>query len=91
MLEAYADTTEDNINALYSMALKRLAFLPFGLLIDKWRWDVFSGEVNEENWNKHWWDLRAKYQKVTPPFDRDETDFDPGSKYHVPANTQYIA
>lgn len=73
------------------MALERVAFLPFGLLIDKWRWDVFSGVAKEENWNKHWWDLREKYQKVSPPFDRNESDFDPGAKYHVPANSQYIA
>lgn len=73
------------------MALERVAFLPFGLLIDKWRWNVFSGATTEENWNKHWWELRQKYQKVSPPFDRDENDFDPGAKYHVPANSQYIA
>lgn len=90
-MENYGDTIDDNINTLYKMALERVAFLPFGLLIDKWRWDVFSGVAKEENWNKHWWDLRAKYQKVSPPFDRNESDFDPGAKYHVPANSQYIA
>lgn len=91
LLENYADTKDDNINTLYKMALERVAFLPFGLLIDKWRWDVFSGATKEEEWNKHWWDLREEYQKVSPPFDRNESDFDPGAKYHVPANSQYIA
>jgi peptidyl-dipeptidase A len=91
LLENYADSEADNINALFKMALERVAFLPFGLLIDKWRWDVFSGEVKEEKWNEHWWELREKYQMVRPPVDRSENDFDPGAKYHIPADSQYIA
>lgn len=91
LLENYADSEADNINALFEMALKRVAFLPFGYLIDMWRWDVFSGAVNESNWNNHWWLLREKYQKVIAPVLRSEDDFDPGAKYHVPANSQYIA
>lgn len=90
LLDNYADSKEDNINALFKMALERLAFMPFGLLIDKWRWEVFSGEVKEENWNKRWWELREKYQKVSPPSVRTENDFDPGAKYHVPADVPYI-
>lgn len=90
LLDEYADTEADNINALFHMALERVAFLPFGLLIDKWRWDVFSGEVAEENWNKHWWELREKYQKVTAPSERSEEFFDPGAKNHVPGDTPYI-
>lgn len=91
LLDKYGDTHEDNINALFHMALERVAFLPFGLLIDKWRWDVFSGYVTEDNWNKHWWKLREQYQKVSPPSNRGEEFFDPGAKYHVPADSQYIA
>ena len=91
LLDNYADTEEDNINALFKMALERVAFLPFGLLIDKWRWDVFSGEVKEDKWNAHWWSLREKYQKIKAPIDRSENDFDPGAKYHIPADSQYIA
>ena len=91
LLEKYADSYEDNINTLFRMALERVAFLPFGLLIDTWRWDVFSGAVKEENWNEHWWKLREKYQKIYAPIKRTEDDFDPGAKYHVPASSQYIA
>ena len=91
LLDAYADTEGDNINALFHMALERVAFLPFGLLIDKWRWDVFSGGIPETEWNKHWWDLRERYQKVSPPSERSEEFFDPGAKYHIPADSQYIA
>ncbi|XP_001845716.2 angiotensin-converting enzyme [Culex quinquefasciatus] len=91
LLEEYADTEADNINALFEMALERVAFLPFGYLIDLWRWDVFSGAVNESEWNNHWWILREKYQKVYAPVQRSEEDFDPGAKYHIPANSQYIA
>lgn len=92
LLEEYADSEEDNINALFKMALERVAFLPFGLLIDKWRWDVFSGNATEAEWNKRWWEYRNKYQKVkSPTGERNEEFFDPGAKYHIPADSQYIA
>lgn len=85
LLEDYKDTEEDNINALFKMALERVAFLPFGLLIDKYRWDLFSGTTPETEWNKHWWELRAKYQKVKAPNGaRSEDFFDAGAKYHIP-------
>ncbi len=74
---------------LLKMALDKIAFLPFGLLIDQWRWKVFSGEITPENYNKAWWELRAKYQGVAPPDGRSEMDFDPGAKYHVASNTPY--
>ncbi|MGB7848218.1 MAG: M2 family metallopeptidase [Candidatus Acidiferrum sp.] len=74
---------------LLQKALEKVAFLPFGLVIDKWRWQVFSGQVKPEQYNKAWWDLRLKYQGVAPPVSRSETDFDPGAKYHVPSNTPY--
>ena len=77
------------INAQLKMALDKVAFLPFGLLIDRWRWGVFDGSIAPENYNKAWWDLRAKYQGVAPAVARTETDFDPGAKYHVPGNTPY--
>ena len=66
-----------------------MAFLPFGLLIDQWRWKVFSGEVKPASYNQAWWDLRLRYQGVAPPVARTEADFDPGAKYHVPANVPY--
>ena len=66
-----------------------MAFLPFGLLIDQWRWKVFSGEITPANYNAAWWQLREKYQGVTAPIARSEMDFDPGAKYHIPANTPY--
>lgn len=91
LLANYADTEADNINALFCMALERVAFLPFGLLIDKWRWEVFNGTVTKENWNKRWWELREQYQKVAPSSPRNETFFDPGAKFHVPGDSQYIA
>lgn len=91
LLDKFDNSKESNINALYFEALKRIAFLPFGLLIDKWRWNVFNGNYKKENWNKHWWELREKYQKVSPPVERSETDFDPGAKFHVPASSKYIS
>ena len=79
-----------DIDYLLAQALEKVAFLPFGLTIDKWRWEVFSGEVKPEGYNKAWWDLRLKYQGVAPPVARSEADFDPGAKYHVPSNTPYM-
>ncbi len=74
---------------LLRTAMDKIAFLPFGLLIDKWRWEVFSGQVKPADYNKAWWALREQYQGVAPPVDRTEADFDPGAKYHIPANTPY--
>jgi peptidyl-dipeptidase A len=74
---------------LLKMALDKIAFLPFGLLIDKWRWGVFSGEITPDQYNKAWWELKAKYQGVAPPVERSEADFDPGAKYHIASNTPY--
>ncbi len=75
---------------LLQKALEKVAFLPFGLVIDKWRWEVFSGQVKPDQYNKAWWDLRLKYQGVVPPVARSEKDFDPGAKYHVPGNVPYM-
>lgn len=65
------------------------SFLPFGLLIDQWRWSVFNGQVKPDAYNTAWWDLRTKYQGVAAPTKRGEEFFDPGAKYHVPNNTPY--
>jgi peptidyl-dipeptidase A len=82
------DASKD-IGLLLNKALEKISFLPFGLLIDQWRWKVFSGEVPPEKYNQAWWDLRLKYQGIAPPVARSEKDFDPGAKYHVPANVPY--
>lgn len=78
------------INQLMRTALEKIAFLPFGKLIDDWRWKVFSGEIPPERYNQAYWELRAKYQGVGPFEPRDETYFDPGAKYHIPANVPYM-
>ena len=78
-----------DIGYLLRQAMDKIAFLPFGLMIDKWRWEVFSGQVTPEQYNKAWWDLKKKYQGVAPPVDRSEADFDPGAKYHIASNTPY--
>jgi len=78
-----------DIPLLLRDALDKVAFLPFGIMIDKWRWKVFSGEVTPANYNKAWWDLRRQYQGVAPPNARTEQDFDPGAKYHIAANVPY--
>jgi len=77
------------INGQMRMALAKVSFMPFGLMIDRWRWGVFDGSIKPENYNKAWWDLKAKYQGVAPASARGEENFDPGAKYHVPGNTPY--
>jgi peptidyl-dipeptidase A len=84
-----APGAEGDIGLLLRLALDKIAFLPFGLLIDQWRWKVFSGEFPPENYNRAWWELRRKYQGVAPAVPRSEAEFDPGAKYHIPFNTPY--
>jgi peptidyl-dipeptidase A len=88
LIDRVPDPSAD-IGFLLNRALEKVAFLPFGYLVDQWRWKVFSGEVKPEDYNKAWWELREKYQGVAPPAPRTEQDFDPGAKYHVPGNTPY--
>jgi peptidyl-dipeptidase A len=83
------DASKD-IGLLLNKALEKIAFLPFGLMIDQWRWKVFSGEITPDHYNQAWWDLRLKYQGVAPPSARSESDFDPGAKYHVAADVPYM-
>jgi peptidyl-dipeptidase A len=88
LLDKAPDASRD-IGLLMGRALEKVAFLPFGLLIDQWRWKVFAGETAPSSYNKAWWDLRLKYQGVAPSSARGEDFFDPGAKYHVPDNTPY--
>jgi peptidyl-dipeptidase A len=78
-----------DVGLLLRTALQRLAFLPFGLVVDAWRWQVFSGQVPPDQYNRVWWELRERYQGVRPASARGEEYFDPGAKYHIPANTPY--
>jgi peptidyl-dipeptidase A len=81
---------EADVALLLRQALDKVAFLPFGLIIDKWRWGVFSGAIPPERYNRAWWELKHRYQGVSAPSERGEEWFDPGAKYHVPGNTPYM-
>jgi len=89
LLDKAPDTSKDT-GLLLRRALEKIAFLPFGLVIDQWRWKVFSGEIPPEKYNQSWWELRRKYQGIAPPVARGEEDFDPAAKYHVAANVPYM-
>jgi peptidyl-dipeptidase A len=89
LLETVPDASKD-IGLLLQQALDGVAFLPFGLLIDKWRWQVFSGEITPAQYNTSWWELRTQYQGVRPPNDRPADAFDPGAKYHIPGSVPYM-
>ena len=80
---------DKDLGLLLRQAMDKVAFLPFGLLIDKWRWGVFDGSIPQRQYEKGWNDLRLQYQGIVPPVPRDETKFDPGGKYHIPGNTPY--
>jgi peptidyl-dipeptidase A len=88
LIEKVPDESAD-IGLLMQRSLDKVAFLPFGYLVDQWRWKVFSGQVGPNDYNKAWWELREKYQGIAPPAARSEKDFDAGAKYHVPANVPY--
>ena len=81
---------EGDIALLMRRAMDKVAFLPFGLMVDQWRWQVFNGELTPETYNQGWWDLRLKYQGIKSPVARAADDFDPGAKYHIPGNTPYM-
>jgi peptidyl-dipeptidase A len=88
LIDSEPDPSKD-IGLLLQPAMDKIAFLPFGLLVDQWRWKLFSGEITPENANTEWWRLREKYQGIAPPVTRTDADFDPGAKYHIPANVSY--
>ncbi len=88
LLEEVPDASGD-LGLLMQQALEKIAFLPFGLMVDQWRWKVFAGEVGPDGYNDLWWQLREKYQGVAAPGERPDDAFDPGAKYHVPGNTPY--
>ena len=82
-------SADKDVGLLLRQAMDKVAFLPFGLLVDKWRWGVFDGSITPANYNAAWVDLKRQYQGITPPVPRSEADFDPGAKFHIPANTPY--
>lgn len=82
-------SSDNDLGMLMKKALEKVAFVPFGLMIDQWRWQVFNGEITPEEYNAGWWRLRNQYQGVKAPVERDESQFDPGAKYHIPGNTPY--
>ncbi|MFC6635083.1 M2 family metallopeptidase [Microbulbifer taiwanensis] len=88
LMDEVPDESKD-IGYLMQQALDKIAFLPFGLMVDKWRWQVFNGEVQPGDYNKAWWRLREDYQGIQAPVERTEANFDPGAKYHIPGNTPY--
>ncbi|MBT3221841.1 MAG: M2 family metallopeptidase, partial [Proteobacteria bacterium] len=90
LMTEVSESPEAVVNKQMLDALGGVAFLPFGRMIDQWRWDVFSGKIAPEDYNKGWWELREKFQGVAAPIERTEDDFDPGAKYHIPGNTPYL-
>jgi peptidyl-dipeptidase A len=90
LISAVKESHEALINQQMKMALEKVAFLPFGRLIDAWRWKVFAGEITASNYNSSWWELRRSYQGIAPPVARSESNFDPGAKFHIPENTPYM-
>jgi peptidyl-dipeptidase A len=89
LVDAFVDDPKADLNRLLERALDAIAFLPFGKLIDEWRWRVFDGRTPPAHYNASYWELRRKYQGIAPPVPRSEADFDPGAKYHVAANVPY--
>ena len=80
---------EKDIGLLLRQAMDKVAFLPFGLLMDKWRWSVFSGAFTPAEYEQGWNALRLQYQGIVPPVERPDIAFDPGAKFHIPGNTPY--
>ncbi len=83
-------SADKDIGLLLRQAMDKVAFLPFGLLVDKWRWGVFDGSIPPAQYNQAWVDLKRQYQGIVPPVERPADAFDPGAKYHIPGNTPYM-
>jgi len=82
-------SADKDIGLLLRQAMNKVAFLPFGLLVDKWRWGVFDGSITPDQYNAQWHALKEEYQGIAPPVARPADAFDPGAKYHIPGNTPY--
>jgi peptidyl-dipeptidase A len=89
LVDAAQESREAVINRQMQLALNNIPTLPWTKLVDEWRWGVFSGAIKPENYNEAWWDLRTSYQGIAPAVERTEQHFDPGAKYHIPANVSY--
>ena len=89
LLDSAEQSDEAVINRQMQMALDVIPALPWTKLVDEWRWSVFNGEITPDNYNQAWWDLRTSYQGIAPAVQRTEEHFDPGAKYHIPANVSY--
>ncbi|MCF8709614.1 M2 family metallopeptidase [Rhizorhapis sp. SPR117] len=87
---AKVPSAEKDIGLLLRQAMDKVAFLPFGLLVDKWRWGVFNGAIKPAGYNDAWTQLRLQYQGIVPPVERPDDAFDPGAKFHIPGNTPYM-
>lgn len=90
LLKSKEDDQESILNNLFEIGLEKIVFLPFGYLMDLWRWSVFEGTIPAKDYNCKWWELREKYQGVEPPINRTDQDFDPAAKYHIIAGVPYI-
>lgn len=87
--EADVPSADKDIGLLLRQAMDKVAFLPFGLMVDRYRWQLFDGTIPADQLNKGWNDLRLEYQGIVPPVERDESGFDAGAKYHIPGNVPY--
>jgi len=89
LINEVVESEQATLNKQMKLALEKIAFLPFGKMIDEWRWKVFSGEIAPSDYNAGWWKLREEYQGIAPGVERTEAHFDAGAKYHIPGNTPY--
>ncbi|XP_028636529.1 angiotensin-converting enzyme-like protein Ace3 [Grammomys surdaster] len=89
LLSQQHQDSEEEVNFLFGIALEKIPFIPFSYMIDLFRWKVFDGTIPKNFYNQEWWNLRLKYQGLCPPVPRSEDDFDPGAKFHIPANVPY--
>lgn len=90
LLKEVKNNRKATLNQLYKVGLDKIVFLPFGYIMDLYRWDVFKGKISPEHYNYEWWKLREKYQGLQAPVLRSEEDFDPGAKYHTVGNVPYV-
>ncbi|PQP02445.1 peptidyl-dipeptidase [Massilia phosphatilytica] len=80
---------KQEIGPLLYTALQKIAFMPFAYKVDKWRWQVYGGQVKPADYDKAWWALTQQYQGVARPAPLADGGFDAGAKFHVASDTPY--
>lgn len=90
VLKNYTHDEEAKINEIYQSALTKIVLLPFAYSLDQYRWELFRGEIESDEYNCRFWQIREEASGIVPPIQRFKEDFDPPAKFHISADVEYL-